>query len=271
MRPLILNQPGTDGSQVSQNQDIAAELKSRIDRLKSDFFDMDAGGVDYTALQESDAFVAYKEAAQALHGFNLDTLIDGASTKAFWINIYNALVVHGIVALRIKRSVKEVSRFFAIVSYDIGGQIFSLDAIEHGILRGNRKKHLFSRKPFRDDDQRLSYIVHPLDPRMHFALVCGSNSCPPIDVYEAKSIDEQLNTVSEGFVNSEEVTLNMDRRLLMVSKIFKWYEGDFGGKEGILSFITQYRYDREEKAFLKRFGNRLKIRYRDYDWSLNAA
>jgi hypothetical protein len=31
-------------------------------------------------------------------------------------------------------------------------------------------------------DVRVRQVIHPPDPRIHFALVCGAKSCPPIKV-----------------------------------------------------------------------------------------
>lgn len=113
--------------------------------------------------------------------------------------------------------------------------------------------------------------LQSVDPRIHFALVCGSNSCPPIDVYEASQIDEQLDMVSEAFINSDEVILDSDKKRLRISKIFKWYGDDFGGSKGIIPFIAKYRFDQEEKKFLENGAKGFRIVYNDYDWSLNLA
>ena len=270
MKQLVLNQTTEKAISVS-SEDIAQELKSKMDNLKLNFYDMEKGGANYENMKHSDAFEDYVSATEALTLFDLNTLTGREAKLAFWINIYNALVVHGILELNIKKSVKEVSSFFNTVCYNVGGYIFSLDDIEHGILRGNKKKHFLSRRPFSDSDPRRRFIIEDVDPRIHFALVCGSNSCPPIDVYEAGEIDEQLEFVTSGFVNSDEVILEKENKKLMISKIFKWYEGDFGGTEGVLSLITKYRYDPEEKAFLQNALSKLRVGYKDYDWSLNVV
>ena len=153
----------------------------------------------------------------------------------------------------------------------MGGYIFSLDDIEHGILRGNRKKHFFSGRPFSDSDSRKRFIIEGVDPRIHFALVCGSNSCPPIDVYEGSEIDEQLDLVAGAFINSEEVTVEQEDNKLRLSRIFKWYGDDFGGRQDVVAFIAKYRYDPDEKAFLERNLKQLHVAYNDYDWSLNIV
>ncbi len=270
MKSLVLNEPGETAALVTGG-DISQQLRSKIDNLKLNFFDMEKGGVDYEGMRNSDAFEDYKAATRGLASIDLKELATRQAKLAFWINIYNALVVHGILELDVSKSVKEVPSFFKAVCYNVGGYVFSLDDIEHGILRGNRKKHLLSAKPFSVGDPRKKFIVEKVDPRIHFALVCGSNSCPPIDVYEEKEIDEQLELVASGFINSEEVIVEEESKRLRVSRIFKWYEDDFGGREGVLSLIIKYRYDPQEKDFLKKAVSELRILYNDYDWSLNLV
>jgi len=270
MKSLVLNESGEAAALVA-GEDISQQLRSKIDNLKLNFFDMEKGGVDYEGMRNSDAFEDYKAATRGLASLDLKELATRQAKLAFWINIYNALVVHGILELDVSKSVKEVPSFFKAVCYNVGGYVFSLDDIEHGILRGNRKKHLLSAKPFSVGDPRKKFIVEKVDPRIHFALVCGSNSCPPIDVYEEKEIDEQLELVASGFINSEEVIVDEESKKLRVSRIFKWYKDDFGGREGVLSLIIKYRYDPKEKDFLKKAVSELRILYNDYDWSLNLV
>jgi len=54
-------------------------------------------------------------------------------------NIYNTAVIHGVIELGLEKSVKELPGFFNRVTYEIGGFHFSLNEMEHGILRGNRR------------------------------------------------------------------------------------------------------------------------------------
>ncbi|MDY6950530.1 MAG: DUF547 domain-containing protein [Thermodesulfobacteriota bacterium] len=270
MKQLVLNASG-ERSPGGAGGDIARQLKSKIDGLKLDFFDVEKGDVDYHGLKNSAAFQEYKAATRGLVSLDPRTLTTREARLAFWINLYNALVVHGILALDIRKSVKEVRSFFQILCYNVGGYVFSLDDMEHGILRGNKKRHLLARRPFLKGDPRHAFAIQGADPRIHFALVCGSNSCPPIAVYEEGEIDEQLDLVSEAFVNSDEVTIKKEEKVLRVSRIFKWYKRDFGGREGLLSFLIKYRFSPEEKAFVKEVGPGMRIVYNTYDWSLNLV
>ncbi len=43
----------------------------------------------------------------------------------------------------------------------------------------------------------------PLDPRIHFALVCGAKSCPPIKVYTSGALEEGLEAAASAFCEGE--------------------------------------------------------------------
>ena len=77
---------------------------------------------------------------------------------------------------RIPNSVLEITNFWKIIAYRIGDQIFSLDDIEHGILRGNELHPASKQKLFPQGDDRLQFSLSKsdVDPRIHFTLVCGA-------------------------------------------------------------------------------------------------
>ena len=52
--------------------------------------------------------------------------------------------------------------------------MFSLDDMEHGILRCNKPHPSTGLCCFKESDPRLKYTMKVLDPRIHFALVCGA-------------------------------------------------------------------------------------------------
>ena len=100
----------------------------------------------------------------AAPGPALESLGTREERLAFWINTYNALVVDGIRALGIRESVWEVPHFFERIGYRIDGFVFSADAIEHGILRGNRPHPLTGVAPFQSTDPRKAFAILPPDP-----------------------------------------------------------------------------------------------------------
>jgi hypothetical protein len=112
-------------------------------------------------------------------------------------------------------------------------------------------------------------MVDMMDPRIHFALVCGSRSCAPIRFYEADSIDEQLETATKNFVNSSEVVILPERNKILLSQIFNWYEKDFGKKKDIFEFILRYLDPDDKTRYLTQHMDDIEVEYLFYDWNLN--
>ncbi|PLX86759.1 MAG: DUF547 domain-containing protein [Desulfuromonas sp.] len=249
--------------------EVAAHLRSDINRLKGEFYDLERGKVDYSAMKASRAYREYAADTALLRDYDLARLRSGGERLAFWINIYNTLVIHGVVQLEIRETVKEVSDFFGRISYRIGEMTFTPDDIEHGILRGNRRPPHGLLHPFSSSDRRLEYVVDPPDPRIHFALVCASSSCPPINFYTPDRIEEQLEVAASGFVNGPEVEIRPEENLIKLSPIFKWYRPDFGGHQGVMNMLIRYLDHGEVKDFLIERGMAADLEWKDYDWHLN--
>jgi hypothetical protein len=173
------------------------------------------------------------------------------------------------VELGISSSVKEFRNFFSRIEYQIGDHTFSADEIEHGILRSN------VRPPFKMfpllgwKDARRRFILEELDKRIHFSLVCGSRSCAPIRFYSAESIDGQLDSAAENFVNSSEVLILPEKNKIFLSQIFNWYGGDFGERKDVLDFILSYFKDTSKAEYLRRNMDDIEVEYLFYDWDLN--
>ena len=223
------------------------------------------GRVHYRRLRASPEYRELGRAAQRLWWVDLASLAARPARLAFWINVYNALAAHAVITLGVRRTVWEVLNFFGRVSYRVGPVVASLEEIEHGILRGNRRRVLPPWRPLRRGDPRLALAVEPPDPRVHFALTCGARSCPPIGVYSAAAIDDQLELATRNFMN-QEVTVDRDGRLVC-SKLFKWYRSDFGDDAALASFLSRHLDDGPVKAALAS-GARPCRKFRSYSWAL---
>jgi len=266
--PVILN--AGDPSKISLEQPIDIALTLSMADLKARFIDGESGSIHYRGIRGSEEFERYKELTKGLRSFDLWNLKTREQRLAFWINIYNTAVIHGVIELGLKRSVKEFPRFFGRVTYEIGGFRFTLNEMEHGILRGNRRYPYRILRPFCKKDARLEFAIIPLDPRIHFALVCGARSCPPIGFYEAEQIDFQLQLAALSFINSSHVKILPQEETLLISRIFKWYRADFGGsREAVLDMLLNFLDEGKKKEFFKKNRNRIQIRYQPYDWNLN--
>ena len=250
-------------------QNLAGELMRSIRTLRDRFYNTERGLVDYEQLKDSHEYRSYRVLTNGLRQFNPEMIMGRKGKIAFWINLYNTIVVDAIVTLGITASVKEVPGFFRNVKYRIGKYVFSADDIEHGILRSNARPFFSPLCPFSPRDPRKRFMLFPVDPRIHFALVCGSRSCAPIDYYDGETVYDQLEVAAKSFVNSSEVLILPEQKKILISEIFRWYEKDFGGLRGIKDFLTDYLVDLRAKNFIRDNYRDLVIEYLHYDWNLN--
>ena len=223
------------------------------------------GRVDYTRLARSAELAETTARARALHDVDPADLGERAARLAFWINCYNALALHGVIALGVRRSVQDVWSFFGRVSYRVGRHVLSLDEIEHGILRGNRRRLLPPWPAFHTRDPRRALAIEPIDPRIHFALNCGARSCPPVGVYRAAALDGQLALAARNFVN-QEVVLDAYGRVAC-SRLLKWYGGDFGASTSRREFLLAHLDDGPARRALAAGRAGCEV-FRPYSWAL---
>lgn len=172
-----------------------------------------------------------------------------AEQLAYWINAYNAFTVKLIIEHYPLESIKDIKRWnipflnspWTIKFIELGGKKYNLDAIEHKILR----------KKFEE-------------PRIHFAIVCASISCPRLlnEAYTADRIETQLETQTRLFINTADKNkISADK--LQLSKIFSWFSGDFTKKGSLIEFLNKYsEVEISPKA---------EITYLEYDWRLNIG
>ena len=202
---------------------------------------------------KSGYFDSYEELellVQQLRGCSLEALQTDDEKKAFWINAYNGLTNYLIIKLGIQSKMREVPGVFMRFSVNIGGYEWTLDNIEHGLLRRNARQKYFPIPQFMFWDKRKAFMVNELDARIHFALNCGAKSCPSIAFYSAENIEQELAQAEELFVEDGFV-VDESKREIQVSKIFAWYKQDF---------VNQYLSDSRYQG--------CKIVLMPYDWSI---
>jgi len=266
-KKILLNSGHSNSD--SDLETLAHRLMKSIKKMISKNLDPSRGIVNYQSLCHSDEFKKYRELTNILEKFDLNTLRGRKAKLAFWVNLYNAIIVDGIITLGIEKSVKEVPGFFNKIQYQIGDQYFSPDDIEHGILRSNTSKWKLFPGHFHVWDKRSNWVLTPTDPRVHFTLVCGSRSCAPVCFYNSDEIYNQLEIAAVSFINSSEVIVLPEKNSILISEIFKWYRADFGGRNGILDFIIDYLVDDESIKHVRDNYETIEIKYLYYDWSLN--
>lgn len=178
--------------------------------------------------------------------------------KAFWINLYNAYTQ---VALKKNPDqYKKRGQFFGAKQIAIAGKTFSLDDIEHGILRRSKIKWSlgYLNKLFPGKTEK-SLRVNKLDYRLHFALNCGAKSCPPIAFYKSATINEQLTLATKAYLKSE-VTYDEKKNTVTLPALMNWFRRDFGGKKKMITLLKELSIIPSEKN--------PKINFSSYDWTL---
>ena len=207
--------------------------------------------VDYAALAEDPS---YRAALADFANADPAALPSDGDRMAFWINAYNLLAIETVVDRRPIASIKDGGSFlFPIWKKKVGrvaGRDLSLDDVEHGILR----------KDF-------------AEPRVHFAVVCASLSCPDLraEPYEGARLDAQLDDQAARFLGNptKGMRLSADGKAAAVSAIFKWFAGDFDRVGGVAAFLRA-KAPPELKPRMSALED-AGLSYLDYDWSLNDA
>ncbi len=209
--PYILNTYRIWTDRVDNNAlNVVSRLTKQFDRIYDRAIESDGNVNLSTAAQDPD-FLIFEEAICELQGIFIDTF-DVNTKTAFLINVYNLLIKYSQVKVGVPSNTPQRGAFFYGVKVNIGGETFSFQDIEHGILRKNTIPPYALRKVFAPDDKRLRLSVDKVDPRIHFALNCGANSCPPVKV----SISF-LNDHSTSYVcNAQTFLLLLCRNLLQL-------------------------------------------------------
>jgi len=205
------------------------------DQLLKKYVD-DNGDVNYKG---------FKQEAKLLNGY-----IDYLATKipsenwskqeklAYYINVYNANTIKLIIDNYPTKSIKDIKNPWSKNRIKIGEEDFSLEDIEHKILRKMN------------------------EPRIHFAINCASASCPKLlnMAYTADNIETLLEKATKDFISDSDKN-KISKENVQLSKIFDWYKKDFTKNGSLIDYINHY-----SKV---KIDSNAKIYYLDYDWNLN--
>jgi len=219
---------------------------------------------DYrAALENQDTKEILEEQCRSLAAFDISSLATREKAVAFWNNAYNFFMIYQILTERVDgKIVGSVwdyggryspfkSNVFERYQFTIGGIGYSLDDIEKGILLGDE----FESRGWKDA-------------RVHFTLNCASVGCPPLRayIYTSENIDAMLTENTRRAFNTPR-HLCTEGTTLYLTELFDWYEEDFTEAHGsIRDFIRAYADD----SMIDQVNATTRIRYIDYDWSLNS-
>ncbi len=213
------------------------------------------GFVDYAALAAARA--PLDDYLRRLAATDPSALADD-DRLAFWLNVYNAYTLKLVVDNYPVGSIRDVvsgafvplvNTPFKVEFVTVGGETMTLDAVEHGTIRAEFD-----------------------EPRIHFALVCGARSCPPLraEAYTGDRLDAQLDDQAHRFLhNPAKNRVPADDETIRLSKIFDWFGDDFGDDDAARqAFLASY-FDGNVRAKLEQGA--YDVAFLDYDWSLNDS
>ena len=183
------------------------------------------------------------------------TALNEAEQEALWTNLYNALTVQVILDHYPVDSILDIDISPGLFSngpwgrdlVEVEGKELSLDDIEHRIIR-----------PIWQDS------------RVHFAVNCAALGCPNLgaQAFLPATMDAQMDQAVRAFIaHPRGVSVEGDQ--LHLSKIFEWYDEDFGDDvPGIVAYITGYAS--EDLTALLGAADLSNVET-DYDWGLNET
>lgn len=205
------------------------------------------GVVDYPGVASDARFPAYLD---QLNRVDPIALPDRLHRLAFWINAYNAFAIKGILDGYSPLTRIGQWRYFIGRQYEVGGEAINLFDLEKKVL-----------------------IPDFREPRIHFAIVCASQSCPKLrsQAFTADRLEAQLEENARVFVNDPAKNrFDRDTRTAYLSKIFEWFEPDFRTHaESLLNYVRRYINDPDLAADLA--TQPYRIEFLEYDWHVNGV
>ncbi len=237
---------------AGEEQEPPAALHAPYDRLLGAH--VKDGMVDYAGLKkEEKGLDAYLETI----GKTDPSRLSRNEQLALWINAYNAFTLKLILRKCPVKSIKDIPSRWDTEEWTVGGKKYSLEHIEHKILR------------------KMG------EPRIHFAIVCASKSCPDLasEAYLPGKIEEQLTAAAKRFLanKSKGLSTSMEsgwfggkKPVARLSKIFSWFSGDFErGSASVIDFVLPHAPEDAQK-FIRANRKEIEVEYLNYDWSLNG-
>lgn len=204
-----------------------------------------AGRVDYASFKRDPAF---KDHIASLEGADPGSMGTNEAL-AFWVNAYNALVIHNVNSNPGMKRPTDVGGFFDRKRFKVAGRSLTLNEIENEVVRPT----------FRE-------------PLIHFGLVCAAKSCPPLvpTLYTAGNVRSLLRKNTVAYLGDRTQNRFVEEsNTLELSKIFDWYREDFGGNDaGIIAFVKEHAPS-SMKEQLEGAGS-ITLAFREYDWTLNG-
>ena len=210
--------------------DTDAFLKKHVDNY---------GMVDYPGIKASPGQL--NKLVDQIKGYSVKGKT-AAEAKAFYINAYNILMIKSVVDHYPISKPLDVPGMFDKIKHNVAGTSLTLSDIENKVLR----------------------VKYP-DARLHFVLVCGAKSCPPLANYAftPSNLESSLTARTKKAMNNKQfIRVDDANKKVAISKIFEWYKADFDKEaKSFIDFINKYKSTPIPTSY--------KVTTYEYNWALN--
>ncbi|CAB3406672.1 unnamed protein product [Caenorhabditis bovis] len=277
-KPLNANLDDDDTQRRFDIVECNAKLAQLLEDVYIDILDDDNRSIVYQNLQFNANFNNYAQFARQLKYLDLTSSTSSIDERlAFFVNIYNIMLIHMTLKCGPPQSIWQRRKLVNSTYYQIGDHKYALHSVMNGILRGNRKGPGMLWKAFGKHDGRLVLALPQCEPLVHFAVITGSKTTPPLRVYSSKNIYRELrdNAKSTLLFGDKYLRVDIKKNVIHLGKTFKWYCEDFGGtKEKMIQWILEILDDddSDKKHNLERlyFTGDYSVEYIPFDWSTNG-
>jgi hypothetical protein len=174
--------------------------------------------------------------------------LDEEEKLTFWLNTYHTLMLHAFTELGSPPTFKLLSKLLSSVSYNIGGDVITLNEIEFAILRAPLAPPRSTGgipspvARYHKNDVRKKYALTRKEPLLPFLMNCGCKSCPKITVFHPQTISHSITICARAYL-SKNIKLSQNKGVLVVTvpRMVHWYRLDFGkDKTAVLLFFMKY-------------------------------
>ncbi|CAH2053860.1 unnamed protein product [Thlaspi arvense] len=163
---------------------------------------------------------------------------------AFWINLYNALIMHAYLAYGVPRSDLKLFSLMQKAAYTVGGHSYTAATMEYVILKMKPPMHrpqialLLAIHKLKVSEEQRKASIDTHEPLLAFALSCGMYSSPAVRIYTAKGVKEELLEAQRDFIQAS-VGLSSKGKLL-VPKMLHCYAKSLVEDSNLGVWISKY-------------------------------
>ncbi|KAG2319819.1 hypothetical protein Bca52824_013032 [Brassica carinata] len=163
---------------------------------------------------------------------------------AFWINIYNALIMHAYLAYGVPKTDLKFFSLMQKAAYTVGGHSYNAATIEYMTLKMNPPLHrpqialLLSILKLKVSEEQKQAGISTHEPLVSFALSCGMHSSPAVRIYSAENVGEELEDAQKDYIQAS-VGVS-PRGKLIVPKMLHCFGKNFVDDSKVALWISRH-------------------------------